>query len=79
MAVTEQQVQDALKTLVDPNTRKDYVSSRSVRNIKVDGGKVGVDFGARGETEDVVATVKAYPSSCPALCRASTPYFLFKA
>ena len=44
MAVTEQQVQDALKTLVDPNTRKDYVSSRSVRNIKVDGGKVGVEI-----------------------------------
>jgi len=33
MAVTEQQVQEALKTLVDPNTRKDYVSGKSVRGI----------------------------------------------
>ena len=43
MAVTEQQVQDALKRLIDPNTRKDYVSTKSVRNIKVEGDKVSVD------------------------------------
>jgi ATP-binding protein involved in chromosome partitioning len=44
MAVTEQQVQDALKELIDPNTRKDYVSTKSVRNIKVEGDRVAVDI-----------------------------------
>ena len=44
MAVTEQQVQEALKNLVDPNTRKDYVSTKSARNIKVDGDKVSVEI-----------------------------------
>ena len=43
MAVTEQQVQEALKQLVDPNTRKDYVSSKSARNIRVEGDNVSVD------------------------------------
>ena len=44
MSVTEQQIQDALKNLTDPNTRKDYVSTKSARNIKVDGDKVSVDI-----------------------------------
>ena len=35
MPVTEQQVLDALKELTDPNTRKDYVSSKSARNVNV--------------------------------------------
>ena len=43
MAVTEQQVQDALKALIDPNTQKDFISSKSVKNIKVDGDKVTLD------------------------------------
>ena len=42
MAVTEQQVQETLKNLLDPNTRKDYVTSKSVRSVKVDGDKVAV-------------------------------------
>ena len=43
MAITEQQVQDALKQLVDPNTRKDYVSSKSARNIRIEGNDVTVE------------------------------------
>ena len=44
MPVTEQQVLDALKELTDPNTRKDYVSSKSARNVKVEGDAVSVDI-----------------------------------
>ena len=44
MAVSELQVQTALKELVDPNTHKDYVSTKSARNIKIDGGTVSVDI-----------------------------------
>ncbi|TCS73452.1 ATP-binding protein involved in chromosome partitioning [Sulfuritortus calidifontis] len=43
MSVTEQQVQTALKELIDPNTQRDFVSTKSVRNIKIDGGKVSLD------------------------------------
>src|SRR3569832_25557 len=44
MAVSELQVQTALKELVDPNTHKDYVSTKSARTIKIDGGAVSVDI-----------------------------------
>ena len=44
MAVSELQVQTALKELTDPNTHKDYVSTKSARNIKIDGGAVSVDI-----------------------------------
>jgi ATP-binding protein involved in chromosome partitioning len=43
MSVSEQQVQAALKELVDPNTQKDFISTKSAKNIKVDGGKVTLD------------------------------------
>ncbi|MBI3068304.1 MAG: P-loop NTPase, partial [Betaproteobacteria bacterium] len=43
MVVTEQQVQAALKELIDPNTRKDYVTTKSARNIRIDGDNVSLD------------------------------------
>jgi ATP-binding protein involved in chromosome partitioning len=44
MSVTEGSVQDALRKLVDPNTGKDYVSTRSARNIKVSGNDVALEI-----------------------------------
>jgi metal-sulfur cluster biosynthetic enzyme len=43
MSVSEQQVQAALKELIDPNTQKDFIATKSAKNIKVDGGKVSLD------------------------------------
>ena len=43
MSFSEQQVQDALRALIDPNTQKDFISSKSARNIKVDAGQVTLD------------------------------------
>ena len=61
MAITEKQVEDALKSLVDPNTHKDFVSTKSVRNIKVDGDKVSVDvllgYPAKSQLEPIKAEV----------------------
>ena len=37
MSLSEAQVQDTLRKLVDPNTGKDFVATRSARNIKVSG------------------------------------------
>jgi ATP-binding protein involved in chromosome partitioning len=44
MAFTEADVQSALKQLTDPNTKKDFVSGKSVKNIKIEGNDVSLDI-----------------------------------
>ena len=44
MAITEQQVQAALKEITDPNTGKDYVTGKEARNIRIDGDNVTLDI-----------------------------------
>ena len=44
MSLTEAQVQETLRTLVDANTGKDFVSGRALRNVKVAGGNVSLDI-----------------------------------
>ena len=69
MAVTVESVQAALKDLIDPNTKKDFVSTRSAKNIKVDGDKVSLDvelgYPAKTQVESirrsVVEAVKTVP------------------
>lgn len=43
MAPTSDQVTTALKSVVDPNTGKDFVTARCVRNVKVSGDDVSFD------------------------------------
>jgi ATP-binding protein involved in chromosome partitioning len=69
MAITEQQIKDVLQTLVDPNTHKDYLSSKSARNIKVDGNNVSLDvqlgYPAKSQLapirDEITANLKALP------------------
>ncbi|MGA8005923.1 MAG: iron-sulfur cluster carrier protein ApbC [Burkholderiales bacterium] len=53
MTISEAQVQSTLKQLIDPNTEKDFVSTRSARNIKVSGDDVSLDIelGYPGKTQ----------------------------
>lgn len=44
MAITEQQIETALKQLIDPTTGKDYVSSKEVHNVKIDGNNVSLEI-----------------------------------
>lgn len=44
MAISELSVQTALKELSDPNTGKDYVSTKSARNIQIDGNDVSLEI-----------------------------------
>src|SRR4051812_48359717 len=44
MSLSEAAVQDALRQLVDPNTGKDFVATRSARNIRVTGEDVALDI-----------------------------------
>ncbi len=43
MAVIEQTLMDALKSVVDPNTGRDFVSSKSVKNLAITDGDVTFD------------------------------------
>ncbi|WP_326538884.1 iron-sulfur cluster carrier protein ApbC [Pseudorhodoferax sp.] len=43
MQVTEQALLQALKDVVDPNTGKDFVSAKALRNLSVQGGEVAFD------------------------------------
>jgi len=69
MAISEQQVLDALRELTDPNTGKDYVTGKEARNIKIDGDNVTLDIllGYPSKTqiepirEQVVAKLKTIP------------------
>jgi ATP-binding protein involved in chromosome partitioning len=44
MSLSETDVQAVLAKLVDPNTGKDYVATRSVRNVKTGAGAVSLDI-----------------------------------
>ena len=44
MSISEADVQDAMKNLIDPNTRKDFVSGKSVKNIRITGSDVSLNI-----------------------------------
>jgi len=75
MAVTEQQVQDALRELTDPNTRKDYLATKSARNVKVEGDRVAVDivlgYPAKSQLEPIRQQVTAKLKSIPGVAAAN--------
>ena len=43
MSLSQEVVQNALKEVIDPNTGKDLMSTKSARNIKLDGANVSLD------------------------------------
>ena len=69
MSVTEQQIQAALREVVDPNTGKDLATSRAARNIRLDGGDVTLDvelgYPAKSQIDPirraVIARLKGVP------------------
>ena len=44
MAISQEQVQTALKAVIDPNTGRDFVSTRSAKNIRIEGGDISLDI-----------------------------------
>src|ERR1051325_3203964 len=53
MPLSEAQVQSVLRSLVDPNTGKDFVATRSVRNLKLSGDDVSlaIELGYPGRSQ----------------------------
>ena len=41
--ITQAALLDQLKTVIDPNTGKDMVSARQVKNVQIDGGDIAFD------------------------------------
>ncbi len=69
MAISELQVQTALTEITDPNTGKDFMSTKSARNIRLDGADVAVDillgYPAKSVMEDVRKQVTAKLKTLP--------------
>ena len=69
MQVTVEQVQAALQQVVDANTGKDLVSTKSARNIKIDGGVVSLEvelgYPAKSQLEPMRKRVEAALSALP--------------
>ena len=63
MSITVEDVKAALSKVTDPNTGKDYCTSKEVRNLKVEGADVSFDielgYPARSQVEAIRASVAA--------------------
>lgn len=61
MALSEQNILNSLQTLTDPNTGRDFVTSKSAKNIKLDGNNVSLDivlgYPAKSQLESLKALV----------------------
>jgi ATP-binding protein involved in chromosome partitioning len=69
MSLADTDILNALKDVVDPNTGKDFVASRSIKNLKLNGADVSFDielgYPAQSQIEPlrtkVIACLKALP------------------
>jgi ATP-binding protein involved in chromosome partitioning len=69
MSITVEDVKAALTAVIDPNTQKDVVSSRSIKNIRVDGADIALDvelgYPAKSQFELMRAAVAAPLQALP--------------
>ena len=75
MSITLEDVKSALAAVVDPNTNKDFVSSKAVKNIQVDGGNVSLDielgYPAKSQAAGIRAAVVDALRKLPGVTNAS--------
>lgn len=75
MALTEQAVLDALKSITDPNTGRDFVSGRQIKSLKLEGGNVSFDvelgYPARSQHDALRAQMIAAARSVPGVANVS--------
>ena len=73
MSLDQQTVTEALRTVIDPNTEKDLVTTRSVRNLNIDGGTVSLDvelgYPARSQHELIRTAVSEAVRAVPGVAR----------
>src|SRR5512143_2763813 len=75
MSVSELQIQTALKEITDPNTGKDFIATKSARNIKVNGADVSLDielgYPAKTQLELIRKLVQEKLATMPGVAHAS--------
>jgi ATP-binding protein involved in chromosome partitioning len=75
MAVTETDVEKCLRGVTDPNTGRDFVATKSVKKIRVDGDAVSVDvqlgYPARSQHETLKRLVHDAVAALPGVGRVS--------
>lgn len=63
MSITAEDVKARLSAVIDPNTQKDFVTSRSIKNINIEGGDISLDvelgYPARSQIETIRKEVTA--------------------
>jgi ATP-binding protein involved in chromosome partitioning len=69
MSMTLESVQTALSAVIDPNTGKDLLSSKSAKNIKIDGANVALDvelgYPAKSQISLIRSAVEAALQALP--------------
>ena len=71
MSITLEQVHTALMGVIDPNTGRDFLATKSARNIKVDGNDISLDvelgYPAKSQVDplrrEVIKALKALPGA----------------
>jgi ATP-binding protein involved in chromosome partitioning len=59
MSITADDVKAALSAVIDPNTGKDFVSSKSLKNVKVEGADVALEIELGYPAKSQVAAIRA--------------------
>ncbi len=76
MSITVEDVKAALAQVIDPNTTKDFVTSKSVKNLKVDGNDISLDielgYPARSQISLIKDKVEAALHALPGVGKVST-------
>jgi ATP-binding protein involved in chromosome partitioning len=58
MSITAEQVQNALRELIDPVTDENFVDGKSAKNIVVDGGKISLEIALGYPAKSVIEVVR---------------------
>lgn len=59
MTINETNIQNSLKTLLDPNTGRDFISSKSAKNIQINGNNISLDIVLGYPAKSVMSNVQA--------------------
>ncbi|HEY2989675.1 MAG TPA: P-loop NTPase, partial [Candidatus Binatia bacterium] len=69
MPISEADVQASLRTLIDPNTGRDFGSAKAIRRVQVDGANVAVDlilgYPAKSQHEAIRKLVQGQLAALP--------------
>jgi ATP-binding protein involved in chromosome partitioning len=80
MSITLETVREALAAVIDPNTGKDFIATKSAKNIKIDGSNVSLDielgYPAKSQIEPLHAAVTAALNALPGVGQVSANVYV---